>query len=104
MNENTIPLAEKPEDVTLREGNVITHQQTPDGWVPYRGSRVLTMDHYQWAEYRDHIVARGITRECPCCRFRRTYGILCLHPFLGEICFLAIVKSVMGLERFRLWF
>jgi len=66
---NTITLDEKPADVKLLEGNVITHQQNEDGsWVPYRGSRVLTMDHWQWAEYRDHIVARGMTRECPCFR------------------------------------
>jgi hypothetical protein len=67
MNEKTIPLSERPEDVPLREGNVITHQQTPEGWIPYRGSRVLTMDHWQWAEYRDHIVARGMKRKCPHC-------------------------------------
>jgi len=66
---NTITLDEEPADVKLREGNVITHQQNEDGsWVPYRGSRILTMDHWQWAEYRDHIVARIIKRECPVCR------------------------------------
>jgi hypothetical protein len=67
MNENTIPLAEKPEDVKLREGNVITHQPTEAGWVPYIGSRVLTMDDWRWAEYRDHIVARCMKVACPCC-------------------------------------
>jgi hypothetical protein len=73
---NTITLDEQPVDVKLLEGNTITHQQNEDGsWVPYRGSRVLTMDHWQWAEYRDHIVARIMKRECPCCKGQPTQMI-----------------------------
>ena len=87
---NTITLDEQPADVKLLEGNVITHQQNEDGsWVPYRGSRVLTMDHYQWAEYRDHIVARIMKRECPVCKGVSQAGKVMLPAGKPEPCCMA---------------